>query len=373
MGHKHNGNKYLEAVMTIVPAASSLIDTSTMAVTLPRYAQLIRYSECEFFGVNFNTDPTDLCGTIWTKPQRDMVTRYLKEAQEEIEQQTRYFLRPRWLDEGETHAWTFPMKTTWGKVIAGGVKGETTISSGAAVNHAADPAIVGPIATTVTDTGEIHVFHPGTDVEIHPSAISISGGNVTITIPRCRMVTEAASDNPSNGLTYTNLANFESTVDVKRIFNDDSTNALLVWPEGQNCCAGCSETTQTACITVRQGNIGEIGVFAANFSSSVWSRCSAVSCGLCGCSVPDKARLYYYSGMNPTTRQAEDAVIRLAHSKMPQAPCGCDVASRVWQRDREIPKAMTRERANNPFGLSDGAWTAWRFASSLKLIRGSTY
>ena len=203
--------------MTVVPAASALIDTSAMAVTLPEYARIVQYSECEFFGVNFDTNPTDLCPTIWTKPQRDMVTRYLKEAQEEIEQQVKYFLRARWLDAGEVHNWKFPMKTTWGKIIAGGIKGTTAISAGAAVNHAADPAIVGPIVTAVTDENEIHVFHPGTDVEIHPSAISISGGSVTITIPRCRMVTEAVSDNPSNGISYTNLANFESTVDVSRV------------------------------------------------------------------------------------------------------------------------------------------------------------
>lgn len=371
MGHKYNGHEHSEAVLvTIVPTATDLLDTTDIAVPLPRYAQLIRYSECEFFGVNFNTDPTDLCGTIWTKPQRDMVARYLMEAQEEIEQEVNFPLVVRWIEDDEQD-YSESVLARWGRVIEAGVRGETTIEAGSAVAHATDPAVVGPVATTVTDVDEIRVFHPGTDIEIHPSSVTISGGNVTVEIPRCRLVTEAAADNPSNGLDYTDLSNFESTVDVKRIYNDASENATLVWPAGTtSCCSSCSSTTRDACMVIVDGEIGRILAQLATYSSGSWSRSTLSACFCCA---PERVRLNYRAGLDPTTRQAEDAVIRLAHSKMPQAPCGCDVASRVWKRDRNIPSVLTAERINCPFGLSDGAWIAWRFAQSMKLVRGSTF
>ena len=83
-------------------------------------------------------------------------------------------------------------------------------------------------------------------------------------------------------------------------------------------------------------------------------------------------RLNYLSGMDPTSPQAEDAIIRLAHSKMPEEPCGCSVAQRLWKRDRSVPSLLTAERLNCPFGLSDGAWIAWKFAMALKKYRAHT-
>jgi len=55
---------------------------------------------------------------------------------------------------------------------------------------------------------------------------------------------------------------------------------------------------------------------------------------------------------------------------MPEEPCGCEVAQRLWRRDRHVPEVLTRERINCPYGLSDGAWQAWRFTQSMKLVRG---
>ena len=207
-------------------------------------------------------------------------------------------------------------------MIAGGIKGKTDISLGVAVSHAADPAVVGPIATTVTDENEIIVFHPGTDVEINPSAITISGGNVTIQIPRCRMVLASLAQTPADGLDYTDTTNFEQTVDVKRIYNDTSTQGELVYPHGKSCgCVGtcscsCGEDTDTACIYVRDSETGIVDVLKATYSGGVWSRATT----RCGCA--QIARLNYYAGLDPLTPQAEDAIVRLAHSKMPDPPCG---------------------------------------------------
>lgn len=357
--------------MTVVLAQTQLTAESS-AVPLARYAYLTGYAECRFWGVSNADEPNEPCRQLLTKAERDMIAKYLHEAQDEIEQVCGYHLNPQW-DSDEEQPYSNPVRAHWGKVIAAGVRAETTIAASAAVDDTADPHIVGPIATTVTDTNEVYVFHPGTDVEINPSAISISGGLLTIDIPRCRTVTQAAYS-AGGEIDYTVDANFETTVDVIRIWNDTSTQGELVWTHGKTCscgapsgCCSCDEETETACLGVRNSAVGALNILMASYSGGAWSRASA-----CACSAPNKIRLNYYSGMTPLTPQAEDAILRLAHSKMPDPPCGCSVLQDLWKRDRNVPTVLTAERLNCPFGINDGAWIAWRFANSMRLVRGGT-
>ncbi|MHA2066141.1 MAG: hypothetical protein ACXABY_17355, partial [Candidatus Thorarchaeota archaeon] len=67
--------------------------------------------------------------------------------------------------------------------------------------------------------------------------------------------------------------------------------------------------------------------------------------------------------------QAEDAIIRLANTKMPEDPCGCETAQRLWREDRQRPDPTTVPRLNNPFGMSNGAWAAWKYAQAMKVFR----
>lgn len=348
--------------MTVVAAQSALVNQQS-AVRLARYSQLIEYPECNLFGVlNPAIDPGFQCRNIWLKSQRDMVIKYLAEAQYEIEQETGYALSPRWIGQGQSDEYQDwqPFKkrivTRFARFIEGGIQATANISLGQAVNHATDPAVIGPVATTVTAEDEIHVYHPGLDVEIDPSSITIAGGNVTIEIPRCRMVTQAAADNPEEGLDYSDLGNFEATVDIKRVYNDSSVQATLAY---RSSCTGCSEKTLAGCFYVRDKRLGILDI-----------QLSANGSGSCRCGA-EIIRLNYKAGADVLTAQAEDAIIRLAHSKMPVEPCGCDVIRRLWARDRNIPEVLTRERLNCPFGLHDGSWVAYQFAQQMKIMRGS--
>lgn len=363
----------------IVPSQTALV-IERSAVTLARYAAIIRYPECAFWGVTRDGDAQYQCRLLWTKAQRDMLARYLGEAQIEIENEIGYFLMPRYVvgrlaDEpnGSTRyvddqTYLSPISARWPRVIAAGVRAEANISLGAAVSHVADPAVIGPIATTVTDPAEIYVYHPGSDVEINPSDITIAGGNVTITVPRCRMVKESLAGDDS-GIDYTVTANFEQTVDVKRVYTDAATNAELVSPHQCNplCDSqGCSEQTITGCIYLVDGLLGHLAIRPATYSAGAWAT-NSYTC----CRALTRARLNYLAGEKDLTPQAEDAIVRLAHSKMPQEPCGCEVGQWMWKRDRHTPEILTRERINCRFGMSDGAWTAWQFALDMKQWRGS--
>jgi hypothetical protein len=355
--------------MTVVVSQTQLTAEAS-AVPLARYAYITGYQECRFWGVSGSPEPDEPCRVILSKMERDMIAKYLHEAQDEIEQVCDYHLNPQW-DANEEHDYFNPVRARWGRVIAPGVRAESDIALGEAVDDSADPHVVGPIVTTVTNVDEVYVFHPGTDVEINPSFVEIVGGALTIEIPRCRTVTQAAYS-AGGDIDYATDANFEATVDVKRIYNDESTQGVLIWTHGENCNCGstccncqCEEETETACLGIRNAEIGALNILRADYSNGTWARVSLS----CSCTSPQKVRLNYYSGMTPLTPQAEDAIVRLAHAKMPEPPCGCNVLQDLWKRDRNVPTVLTAERLNCPFGLNDGAWIAWRFANIMRLVR----
>jgi hypothetical protein len=340
--------------MTVIPVASTqTAEAST--VKLAEYAQSIQVCECAFWGIRNSPCPDrEACRDVWMKPQRDEIAYYLAEAQEELEREVGFFIGHKWIT-AERWPYSAPIQARWGYIVSGGVRAESDIGAGAAVDYTGtDPAVVGPIATTVTDEDEVKIYHAGTDIEIDPSDITIASGAVTITIPRCRLVDPSVADNPANGLNYNDITNFAATVDVKRVYNNTATQATLI---RSSCLNDCDVTEANACMQVRYDRI-----------SSIYAPYSTT--GLCGC-CPDFVELNYLSGTD-MTKQARDAIIRLAHSKMPRNPCDCSPIDEFWKRDRHVPDVLTAERENCPFGMSDGAWIAWRWAMAMALVRGVT-
>ena len=85
-----------------IVAQQSNLSAENSAVALPRYAQILGYSECQFFGVRQDGNTAYECRDIWTKSQRDNVARYLGSAQRMIEDEIGYFLSRRWV-AGNSH------------------------------------------------------------------------------------------------------------------------------------------------------------------------------------------------------------------------------------------------------------------------------
>ena len=359
--------------MTVVPVQTALFDESLLAVKIATYARIVGLSECVIYGVNDGVSPSQ-CDPVWSHAQRIMLFRYLLEAQSEIESITGFYLQPTY-SESEQHLYRFPLVTKWSKVIQIGTQTITTISLNEAIDYMSDPAVIGPVATTVTDIDEIAVYHPGTEVQVIPSSIVISGGFVTIEIPRCRLVNEASQENPETGWDYNDVppsasSPFEDVVDVKRIYYEESTGAELVYPHRSSddtctiCNTTCDEFVHPACGYIRKPMTGVVDILKADrLTSFEWTLPA------CAGRRANYARLDYVSGMNPTSFQMQEATIRLAHSKSPFKPCSCETANFAWERDRHIPDTITSERARNVFGLSDGAWFAFQQANSAKVFR----
>lgn len=357
------------------PLESELLAVNCQAVPLWKYAQHVQYPECQFWGVRNEATIQDYqCRDMWSQEQRDFVQLYLRTAQEMIEDELGYFLCPTWtvgtIEEAQNDderrvdqrefAWSG--QSRWKNVIAPGIKAVSTVDSGSVVNHATDPAIIGPVSTTVTDSSEIRVFHPDSTIPIVPSRIVISGGTVTIYVPRCRLVKESLLY--TTDIDYDTISNFEATVDIYRVYNDDSTNAVIV---SRHSCdysclsANCEFASATACMKIKRQDIGTFEVNRATYTGGEW-----VTGG--SCQSPVTLRLYYLSGVRSVSSIMEQAIIRLAHTLMPTEPCGCKVTQDIWERDRSLPNFITIERASNPFGPMDGAWFAWSLISGRKVM-----
>jgi hypothetical protein len=342
------------------------------AISLAKYARIIGYSECAFFGVEDPNTEHYHCRKIWTKYDRDTIAQYLAEAQDDIEGVLNYPLSARWFQE--TRKYECPAVTKWGSLIEAGIKRVVNIELDVAVDYTVEPAeiiVTPPSPIGVADYVNLHVYYAGEDQEITISSIEASGDDLIITIPRCRMVRFDLQDNPEQGHSYSTVANFEPTVDVKYIDTDPSTQALLIYPGAcsQGCGATyCSHVTRTACEYILNEEVGILTLNAATYNSSsgIWKVPSNNRCY----GAPTLMQLNYRAGSFRLSRTAESAIVRLAHSKMPTEPCGCDVTQRLWKRDRNIPSVLTAERLECPFGLSDGAWMAYHYASSLAIVRG---
>lgn len=333
--------------------------TPVSAVSLPRYAQMIGYTECAFFGVARSNNVNYACREIWTKAQRDSISAYLMQAQDELESILQYPLQQKWFSD-EEHPFSLKVIANNGHIISSGVRKEDVISDGAVVTLSdisgiKDPCeIVLSYDLTGVSLSEIHIFYPGVDVEIIPSRIFYIDASkvLTIEIPRCRLVAYDKLNNPDEGLDYTLDENFQSTVDVHRIYTDSSVQAKLFYKD--NACSSCNISYDSACQTIIDSIIGTIDVVPSN-----------------GYRYRDyiKMALNYSAGISTLTRGIESAIIRLAHSMMPSEPCGCEISQGLWRRDRFIPQILTKERIDCPFGLSDGAWFAWKWACDNELKR----
>lgn len=350
-------------------------------VSLARYVQIIGHDECAFWGITYEGQPSVQCNTIWTESQRQMVKSALLDAQTQIEDYLRYPICPTWITGQvssqpsldprfvDQQQWSKNQFTKWRKIIAAGVRAETTLDSVASVDYTLDPATVTVSDISFTDTTEVKVYYAGGELEITPSNVSISGTTLTIRIPRCRLLSVSLfSDIPPNSSNantpdFETLDNFVTSVMVKRVYNDPSTNAVLVAPHtcGGSCLQnGCSEYTQTGCMYIKDPSTGVINVFPGTYSSGSWSKSTNTCCGT------ELVRLNYQAGLQYISPQLENAIVKLANTKMPDMPCLCGPAHTAWKEDRMIPRVLTRTRSHCPFGLENGAWEAW---TSLRFMK----
>lgn len=326
-----------------------------LTVPLCRYAQLMAYPEGAFFGVLNAAESTYSCIKPWTHKQRLAIFNALLEAQTQMGDMINFKMIPAWIVGERCRSDIETIVTKKPNILGLGVKATTLISAGLALSHTTDPATAS-VAVTFTDTDEVRIYHPGTDVRIYPSSLSITAGTLSIAIPRARAVKTSLEETPVLGLTYATTANFEATIDVYREYATITNPVTYVEVD---------ETTDPATITTALGNgyvrNAQLGIIDID----------AVS----GISItPDYAEISYKVGIEITSK-IENAVVRFAHTLMSIEPVDCDYMVAEWldAKTPYDPKYSTPAQKECIFGANKGAWQAWEVCRIIArdMYRGS--
>lgn len=314
------------------------------ALPLSRYAELIGYAGPAFFGINAAGNAQFACRSIWQQQEREAIHRAIWEAQAMLERELGYPLATAAITD-EAKPYRPIMLTEYGYVRETGQVNITSLGV-FDVDWTADPPSLGPIP--VTDTDHVFLAVPGQpDSHIIPGAIeALSSGGFVFYIPPERLVDPAHADNPVEGW-------FEGDYAVWGL------SQVEVWQWSIDALAGATlrrfapiGKTDSAEVEIQEADIGRVKVLAKDC-----------------CGKWDTAQLHYVAWYRPAG--FESALMRLAHSLLPEEPCGCQTVKALWARDRNTSEVFTREKLNCPFGLSDGAWFAWRWAQTNALRRFS--
>ena len=342
--------------MTIVTEVDQYILDTCPAVPLPRYAQIIGLDECDFWSVVNRNVYRQSSGCNWTQENRRLVLHHLIEAQSEIENILHYPVTPRWVEDRLMYGRSLNVLN--GKIIAAGKQATSVVELAASVTTTTDPSVI-TVATTLTDASEIVIYHAGTTAQIYPSEITFLSGTMTIKVPRCRTVKPQYIDLPT--IDYNDLSMFADEVDVMRIYNDPTDHGYAYWLRSEN---GYHTEDQSLFLEIQSHDLGLVKPHYSIYSGGMFKMAAPkYHC------TPTGILLRYYAGLTSVPNVIEDAIVRLAHSRMPDEPCGCDLSKRMWARDRAIPEMLSRERLNCPFGLADGAWVAWQISYKERMVR----
>jgi hypothetical protein len=340
--------------MPVIPMYGYYLPYDKLAVPLERYAQIMGCPEPAFFGINWIGNATYHCPTIWTQDQRLAIAHALTEAQRDIELKIGYDLVPTYHTE-ERHLCTrYSVRTLYAYLIAFGTKDTINLELNAVLDHTNDPSIVVSIditGLTVLEE-EVHVYHPGTDIEIYPSEISVLGTNLNISIPRARLVKN--DNNPDIGWDYTNLSNFETNVDVIQEYMDPDTAVNLVRRSTQSLSNCDPEILEAGCVRIDNKTNGLIRV--SSFTEHSYRFFD----------------LNYKAGLSSINSKLERAIVRFANSKLNIEPVDNAYIKTIWLADRDIPSNVSEENQNCPWGLSVGAWEAWILSKELTIHRAGS-
>lgn len=385
-------------------------------LSLDEFAQIIGLDPLGFNQLSSTTlRRNNVCGDVFFQQDwqhsdrvgRDTIAIAIQQAEQEISREAGFNLMPDWtVDEriGYPQPSTPELFGAWGinvrgqmksvealrgHVIYGGIKAKSLIEEGVAVVRS-DIDVDGfqetctvIVATTITDLNEIHAYYPaksGDDGwEIRPITVSVSGGFATITFKIWQIAAANQMDAlNAEPLDADNAASFETTIDVYRVYNDESTQVQFLWENDPSCCgtcAACTLGTQAGCFVLRDPRMGFIVPSPATWDSST---SSFVSANWSACREPDQIRLWYRSGwrdqslVRPYAELSpywKYAVAYFAASKFDRPVCGCSNVSQFidrWRRDAAFSSqeeggfTVTAEIASNRLGTSAGALYAWR-------------
>lgn len=341
----------------------------SLRLSLDRYQEIMRLPIYAFNGLyKASEEGCFPCAYIWKQYDRDAMAEVIAQAEEMREAELGYNLAPAYV-LNEEHEYSFPSILKKKHLIEIGKPATSDIQLGVALTLSLlgvpyDPVTI-VVPTTVTDINEICVYYPGEDVEIHPSNVVIAGGNVTIEIPRARLVDPAIELNCEPPPNWDDDSNFLRTVDVKRCYNDPQ-GAFFVWFGDCNnlCMTSFNETLQDAYGRILDYRLSIVEFYPATYSGGAFTSSNFVKC----CN-PVRLRVSYKSG-RISSMSTELLTARLAHTLLSDIlPYAQDPCSQCYKDDRiKDPSGLI-----TPYGTATGAIKAWVADSRAKVGAGGKF
>jgi hypothetical protein len=426
---------------------------------LAQYAMYMGINSVHFQGAFGNTIwpfEDNRCSDLWARhswQQSDSVSHEdlayaIQSAEMEIARILGYHPAPRWIS-GEMHKypqWYRPdfmpyggvqflqqasrrksIKARWGKFIAGGKRattlvgtattaGGTLVYSDVSGDGQVDTATI-TLATALTDACEIKVYQPGTSAdqrwEIRPvRSKTISGGNVVLLFDAWLFIdpdVQAAapvSGAGFQGINITTTANYLTSADVYREYNDITEHAARFFWEPTECavCTGCAtilaegsvvldvsaETAATCticgmviqdgCLFVRDVETGMVVPAPSALDSSD----NHVIQQYVVDRDPDIVKLWYYAGgldeyrlrgdrCQPLSDFWAQAIAWLATARLERSFCSCgnvtslakDLRTDMAFSGTDFSIQLDFDLLGNPFGTRLGELKAWQRVSKL--------
>jgi hypothetical protein len=334
-------------------------NNAKLSLTLDRYQELMRIPVAEFNGLNKPGDPvTHACTSIWKQRDRDILARYLNMAEEMRENEINHFLSMQYT-EAKLYDYGFPLILNNAFIAQIGTQNISVIELEYEIDYTVETGsdITIALSTDVTDTDEVKVYYKGEDVEIHPTSITIYGGNLTIIIPRARLLDPTLDTNAEDPLQYATDGNFVTEIDIKRVYYVESTAAEFVWRDTTT----GNELTQAARPIITDEDLGIVECYPATYASG-WTLQNFMYS-----TEPWKIRLSFVSGK--MSERSNILTARLAHTLMPFSPQDCEAVRQYWTKDNE----MHPSKVTTPYGTAYGAVEAWVFDSRFKSGGGGMF
>jgi hypothetical protein len=249
------------------------------------------------------------------------------------------------------------------------------------------------VPAEVTDPGEVRLFFAGQapdfGYEIRPIIVELDALTATITLKRWDTVDPELQERMGAvALDATAAETFVDTVDCYRVWNDPSTQTMLLWDRDSLSTCGCNEASclvctlaaQYGCLTVRDQRLSCLAYKPASWDAD---NLQWLDSELAMCREPDSVRLWYYAGWQDpraynTMRRVrldpfwERCIVRLAAGLLDRDICSCNNAQRFvehWREELAVVggearfKGLTEAQLAAPFGTTRGAQYAWKMCN----------
>jgi hypothetical protein len=263
-----------------------------------------------------------------------------------------------------------------GKIIGGGVETWTFVQNAGVVYTDEDSdtyfeTATITVPTTITNVEELAVCYPGVEDaslwEIRPTKITVAAGLATIKCRREQLILasnlEALSPRAVDGL---DDAQFLTTVDVYRHWNDPSDQGMIIW---ENVATPGVVDTETICIEVQDAHLGIVKIVPAT-----WGGVSYTHAAHFRARRADRAVFQYYAGAPLRDLDATWAhvIMALTCAQLDRPLCASNFIQsyvQYWKEDKALHSwadasgsswSPSKRVLENPFGTTRAAEYAWQ-------------